>query len=69
MSGEVVESRGKIISEFEASLVYRASSSIARATEKNLVSKNQSNNNKKYFQKKQSLEGQKLEEAANWPES
>lgn len=47
--GYQVESRGKIISGFEASLFYRASSSTVRATQKNSVSqKGQSNNNKKY---------------------
>jgi hypothetical protein len=33
--------RGRRISEFEASLVYRVSSRTARATQKNPVSKNQ----------------------------
>ena len=33
--------RGRRISEFEASLVYRVSSRIARATQRNPVSKNQ----------------------------
>jgi hypothetical protein len=33
--------RGRRISEFEASLVYRASSRTARATQRNPVSKNQ----------------------------
>jgi hypothetical protein len=36
--------RGRWISEFEANLVYRVSSRTARATQRNLVSKN--NNNK-----------------------
>jgi hypothetical protein len=42
--------RGRRISEFEASLVYRVSSRTARATQKNPVSKKktkQNNNNKK----------------------
>jgi hypothetical protein len=48
--------RGRRISEFEASLVYRVSSRTARATQRNPVSKNnktkqnktkQNNNNKK----------------------
>jgi hypothetical protein len=34
-------SRGRQISEFEASLVYRVSSRTARATQRNPVSKNQ----------------------------
>jgi hypothetical protein len=41
--------RGRWISEFEASLVYRVSSRTARATQKNPVSKNktkQTNNSK-----------------------
>jgi hypothetical protein len=43
--------RGRWISEFKASLVYRVSSRTARATERNPVSKNKQkqkqNNNKK----------------------
>jgi hypothetical protein len=35
--------RGRRISEFEASLVYRVSSRTARATQRNPVSKNQKN--------------------------
>jgi hypothetical protein len=35
--------RGRWISEFEASLVYRVSSGTARATQRNPVSKNQNN--------------------------
>jgi hypothetical protein len=35
--------RGRRISEFEASLVYRVSSRIARATQRNPVSKNKTN--------------------------
>jgi hypothetical protein len=41
--------RGRRISEFEASLVYRVSSRTARATQRNPVSKNQ---NKKQKTKK-----------------
>jgi hypothetical protein len=46
--------RGRRISEFEASLVYRVSSRTARATQRNPVSKNKNkqtnknNNNKNY---------------------
>jgi hypothetical protein len=43
-------SRGRRISEFEASLVYKVSSRTARATQRNPVSKNKQknpNNNKK----------------------
>jgi hypothetical protein len=39
--------RGRWISEFEASLVYKVSSRIARATQRNLVSKNQKPKKKK----------------------
>jgi hypothetical protein len=38
--------RGRQISEFEASLVYKVISRTARATQKNPVSKNQKNKNK-----------------------
>jgi hypothetical protein len=41
----VVE-RGRWISEFEASLVYRVSSRTARATQRNPVSKNKNQNKK-----------------------
>jgi hypothetical protein len=39
--------RGRRISEFEASLVYRVSSRTARATQRNPVSKNQKKKKKK----------------------
>jgi hypothetical protein len=39
--------RGRWISEFEASLVYRVSSRSARATQRNPVSKNQKKEKKK----------------------
>jgi hypothetical protein len=49
-----LEGRGRWISEFEASLVYRVSSRTARATQRNPVwekNKNKrNNNNKKMFQ-------------------
>jgi hypothetical protein len=38
--------RGRRISEFEASLVYKVSSRTARATQRNPVSKSQKNKNK-----------------------
>ena len=38
--------RGRQISEFQASLVYRVSSRTARATQRNPVSKNQKKKNK-----------------------
>jgi hypothetical protein len=43
--------RGRQISEFEASLVYRVSSRTARATQRNPVSEKQNNNNNKIFLK------------------
>jgi hypothetical protein len=42
-----VGSKGRWISEFEASLAYKVSSRTARAIQRNPVSKNNSNNNKK----------------------
>jgi hypothetical protein len=39
--------RGRRISEFEASLVYRVSSRTARTTQRNLVSKNKNKNKNK----------------------
>jgi hypothetical protein len=44
--------RGRLISEFEASLVYRVSSRIARATQKNPVLKKQNQKKKKKKKKK-----------------
>jgi hypothetical protein len=44
--------RGRRISEFEASLVYKVSSRIARATQRNPVSKNQKKKKKKNLKKK-----------------
>jgi hypothetical protein len=43
--------RGRWISEFEASLVYKVSSRTARATQRNPVSKKQKTKNKKQKQK------------------
>jgi hypothetical protein len=43
--------RGREISEFEDSLVYRVSSRIARATQRNPVLKKQTNKNKKQNKK------------------
>jgi hypothetical protein len=44
--------RGKQISEFEASLVYRVSSRTARAIQRNPVSKNQKGKkNSKFYEK------------------
>jgi hypothetical protein len=42
--------RGRRISEFEASLVYRVSSRTARATQRNPVSKNKQTKTKKIYQ-------------------
>jgi hypothetical protein len=44
--------RGRQISEFEASLVYRVSSRTARATQRNPVSKNQKKKKEKKKEKK-----------------
>jgi hypothetical protein len=44
--------RGRLISEFEASLVYKMSSRTARATQRNSVSKNQKKTKKKKNKKK-----------------
>jgi hypothetical protein len=44
--------RGRWISEFEASLVYRVSSRTARATQRNPVSKKQKNKTNKQTNKK-----------------
>jgi hypothetical protein len=42
-----LEGRGRWISEFEASLIYKVNSRTARATQRNLVSKNQKKKKKK----------------------
>jgi hypothetical protein len=47
MTSQANGGRGRWISEFEASLVYRVSSRIARATQRNPVSKNQKKKKKK----------------------
>ena len=58
--------RGKRISEFEASLVYRVSSRTARATQRNPVSKNQKKKEKRKKSKaKQSLGPGKVVHALN----
>jgi hypothetical protein len=43
--------RGRLISEFEVSLVHRMSSRTARATQRNPVSKNKTKRNKQQQQK------------------
>jgi hypothetical protein len=47
--------RGRRISEFEASLVYRVSSRTARAIQRNPVSKNQKQKTKKKKKKKKRI--------------
>jgi hypothetical protein len=47
--------RGRRISEFEASLVYKVSSRTARATQRNPVSKNKTKQNKKQKQTKKKM--------------
>jgi hypothetical protein len=49
--------RGKWISEFEASLVYRVSSRTARATQRNPVSKNNNNNKMQAGEERKGLFG------------
>jgi hypothetical protein len=51
--------RGRWISEFEASLVYKVSSRTARAIQRNPVSKNQTNKQKTTTTKKSLLQGWK----------
>jgi hypothetical protein len=51
--------RGRQISEFEASLVYRVSSRTARAIQRNTVSKNQKKKKKKKRKKKKNLPAEK----------
>jgi hypothetical protein len=56
--------RGRWISEFEASLVYKVSARTARATQRNPVSKktkNNNNNKKTYLKKKKKKRGASLE--------
>jgi hypothetical protein len=43
-----IDSKGRRISEFEASMVYRVSSRTARATQRNPVSKNQKKKKKNH---------------------
>jgi hypothetical protein len=47
--------RGRQISEFEASLLYRVSSRTARATQRNPVSKNKNKNKQTNKQKREYL--------------
>jgi hypothetical protein len=57
--------RGRQISEFEASLVYKVSSRTARGTQRNPVSKNKTKQNKKRErgrEKERKEEGRKEEE-------
>jgi hypothetical protein len=50
-----LEDRGRWISEFEASLVYRVSSRTARATQRNPVSKKRKKKRKKERKKERNL--------------
>jgi hypothetical protein len=52
--------RGRWISKFEASLVYRVSSRTARATQKNPVSKKKSKNNNNNNNNKQQKKENKI---------
>jgi hypothetical protein len=52
--------RGRQISEFEASLVYRVSSRIARTTQRNPVSKTNKQTNKKQKKKMKEANGKRL---------
>jgi hypothetical protein len=56
--------KGRRISEFEASLVYRVSSRTARATQRNPVSKNKKKNKKK---RKKERKKERKEERASKP--
>jgi hypothetical protein len=53
--------RGRQISEFEASLVYKASSRIARAIQRNPVSKNKTKQNKTKQKERKRKENRKRE--------
>jgi preprotein translocase subunit SecF len=52
--------RGRQISEFEASLVYRVTSSTARATQRNPVSKNKNKKQKTTTKKKKKKKKRKI---------
>jgi hypothetical protein len=58
--------RGRWISEFKASLVYRVSSRPARATQRNPVSKKKKNINKKQQPKKKKKKKTKRLEVSVW---
>jgi hypothetical protein len=61
-----MEGRGRRISEFEASLVYGVSSRTARATQRNPVSKKQTNKTKqKITTTKKNLSGRSRERSRN----
>jgi hypothetical protein len=60
--------RGRQISEFEASLVYRVNSKTARATQRNPVSKNQNNDNNKFKKKKRCIVlGKQFNQESDFP--
>jgi hypothetical protein len=56
-----LEGRGRRISEFEASLVYKVSSRTARTIQRNSVSKKQKTKNKKQKKKKRKKRKEKKE--------
>jgi hypothetical protein len=60
----VVLHRGREISEFKASLVYRVSSRTARATQRNPVSKHRKKKRKKEKRKREGDEAQPLSPAS-----
>jgi hypothetical protein len=60
--------RGRWISEFEASLVYKVSSRTARTTQRNPVSKKQQQQKKKKKKNKQKKERKKLPMCEHEPE-
>jgi hypothetical protein len=61
-----LEGRGRRISEFEASLVYRVSSRTARATQRNPVSKNQKKKKKRKKEKRNKNKIKRKMEGAEW---
>jgi hypothetical protein len=57
--------RGRRISEFEASLVYRVSSRTAKATQRNPVSKNKTNKQQQKKKKKKEKEKKRRGQRSN----
>ena len=58
--------RGRQISEFEASLVYRVSSRTARATQRNPASKNKQTNKQKTKKNKKSKQTNKQKDTGTY---